>query len=197
MGPGRDIRGNGILILIALAGFAGILPVCSVAGCLFIFISKIFISKIIIAKVVIAEIVIANMVAAKRLAVIEAVLFSRGLARFIPAKIGRCHGAQLRNLCAEIRKDGLLLNLTFAQGEEVVGEGLFFVEANLASIGAHETFIEDAAGKLVEVFVLEGAQHAGADFGGVGDGIEGEAALLALFAKFFSERSQGRLRRTV
>ena len=87
--------------------------------------------------------------------------------------------------------------MTFAQGEEVVGESLFFVEANLAGVGADETFIEDAAGKLVEVFVLEGAQHAGADFGGVGDGIEGEAALLALFAKFFSKGSQGWLRRAV
>jgi len=44
-------------------------------------------------------------------------------------------------------------------------------------------------GSLVEVFLFEGAQHAGADLGGVGDGFEREAALLALLAKFFSERS--------
>jgi hypothetical protein len=90
----------------------------------------------------------------------------------------------------------LLLNLTLAQGSEIVGQGFFFVQSDLAGIGAHEAFVEDAAGKLIEVFVFECAQHAGADFSGVGDGIEREVTLLALFAKFFSERSQGQLRRT-
>jgi hypothetical protein len=98
--------------------------------------------------------------------------------------------------CAEIRKNGLLLNLAFAQGGEIVGDGFLFVEADLAGIGAYETLIEDAAGKLVEVFVFEGAQHARADLGGIGDGVERDAALLALFAKFISKRSQGWLRRT-
>ena len=177
-------------MLMALAGLARILPVCIVAGTLFNFISKIVITKIVVAKIFVS-----NIVAAKGMAALEAVLFARGLKRFISAKIGGHHGPRLRSLRAEIGKDGLLLHLTFAQGEEVVGESLFFVEANLASVGAHETFIEDAAGKLVEVFVLEGAQHAGTDFGGVGDGIEGEAALLALFAKFFSKGSQGWLQR--
>src|SRR5579863_934401 len=57
-------------------------------------------------------------------------------------------------------------------------------------VGADESFIEDAAGKLVEVFFFEGAEHAGADFCGVGNGIEFDAALFALFAKFFPERAQ-------
>jgi hypothetical protein len=96
---------------------------------------------------------------------------------------------------AEIGEDGLLLNLTLAQRGEIVGHGFFFVEPYLARVGADEPFIEDAAGKLVEVFLFQGAQHASADLGGVGDGVESDAALLALFAKFFSERSQGQLRR--
>ncbi len=89
----------------------------------------------------------------------------------------------------------MLLNLTLAQGSEIVGDSFLFVETDLAGVGAHETFVEDAAGELVEVFVLEGAEHAGADFGGVGDGIERYAALLALLAKFVSKCSQGWLRR--
>lgn len=96
---------------------------------------------------------------------------------------------------AEIGENGLLLHLALAQRDEVVGDGFFFVEADLAGVGAHEALIEDATGKLVEVFVLESAQHAGADLGGAGDSLERNAALLALIAKFFSERSQGRLRR--
>jgi hypothetical protein len=43
------------------------------------------------------------------------------------------------------------------------------------------------------VFVFESAQHAGADFCGVRDGIELKTALLALFAKFFSEGSHVQL----
>jgi hypothetical protein len=48
----------------------------------------------------------------------------------------------------------LLLDLTFAQGGEVIGYGFFFVESDLAGEGADETFVEDAARKLVEVFIL-------------------------------------------
>jgi len=96
---------------------------------------------------------------------------------------------------AEIGQDGVGLNLTLAQGREVIGYGFLFVESDLAGVGAHETFVEYAAGKLVEVLVLEGAEHAGADFGRVGDSLERDATLFALLAKFFSERSHGWLRR--
>src|SRR5579863_6111480 len=81
-------------------------------------------------------------------------------------------------------------NLTAVQCGEIVGDGFLFVEADVAGVGADESFIEDAAGKLVEVFFFEGAEHAGADFCGVGNGIEFDAALFALFAKFFPERAQ-------
>jgi hypothetical protein len=97
---------------------------------------------------------------------------------------------------AEIRQDGLRLNLTLAQGGEIVGDGFFFVETDLAGVGAYETFVEYAAGELVEVLVLECAEHAGADFRCVGDGVERDVALFALLAKFFSERTHGWLRRT-
>src|SRR5271166_184138 len=98
-------------------------------------------------------------------------------------------------MIAEIRENGARLNLAFAQGGQIVGYRFLLVEPDVAGVGAYETFIENAAGKLVEVFLLEGAQHAGADFCAVGDGVEGNALLFALLAKFFSERTQGRLRR--
>jgi hypothetical protein len=87
------------------------------------------------------------------------------------------------------------LNLALAQGGEIIGDGFFFVEADLAGVGADKTLVEDAAGKLIKVFFFDGAEHAGADFGGVGDSVEGDAPLLALFAKFVSERTHGGLRR--
>ena len=89
----------------------------------------------------------------------------------------------------------IFARLILAYSGQVVGDGFFFVEPDLAGVGADKTFVENAAGKLVEVLVFEGAQHAGADFGGVGDGIESDALLLALLAKFFSECTQGWLRR--
>jgi hypothetical protein len=95
----------------------------------------------------------------------------------------------------KIGEDVLGLDLALAQCGEVVGNGFFLVETDLAGVGADETLIEDSAGKLVKVFVFQSTEHARADFCGIGDGVEREAALLALLAKFFSERSQGRLRR--
>jgi hypothetical protein len=87
------------------------------------------------------------------------------------------------------------LELVLAHCGEIVGYSFFLVESDLTGVGAHEAFVEDAAGKLVEVFLFEGAQHADADFCGVGDGIEPDTLPLALLTKFFSERTQGRLRR--
>jgi hypothetical protein len=104
---------------------------------------------------------------------------------------GRFGVAGLARRIAEVGKNGLLLNLTLAQGGQVVGDGFLFVEADLAGVGADETLVEYASRKLVKVFLFQGTQHARADFGGVGDGVERKSALFALFAKFFSERSQG------
>ena len=38
---------------------------------------------------------------------------------------------------AEIGQDGLLLNLAFAQGLQIIGDGFFFVESDLAGVGAN------------------------------------------------------------
>ena len=86
------------------------------------------------------------------------------------------------------------LKLVIAQSDQIVRYRFFFVEADLAGVSAFETLVEDAAGELVEVFVFESAQHAGINFGNFGDGLKRDAALLALFAKFFAERAHDRLR---
>ena len=95
----------------------------------------------------------------------------------------------------EIRQNLLRLHLTLAQSGEVVGDGLFLVQADLTGIGTDEAFVKHAAGKLVKVFLFQCAEHARADLRGVRDGVERESALFALLAKFFPEGSQGRLRR--
>jgi hypothetical protein len=96
-------------------------------------------------------------------------------------------GVARRLAIAEVGEQSLRLNLAFAEGSQIVSDGFVFVETNLAGVGADKTFVEDAAGELVEVFVLDGAEHAGADLGGGRDGLEREATQLALSAKFFSE----------
>jgi hypothetical protein len=57
----------------------------------------------------------------------------------------------------------------------------------MLGIGADESFVEDAAGKLVEVFFFDGAKHARADFGDVGNVIERDVFFLARFAEFVAE----------
>jgi len=104
----------------------------------------------------------------------------------------RSRGRGLRHISIGIGTG--LPGLISAQSREIVGYRFFLVKPDLAGVGADETFIEDAAGELVEVFVFEGAQHAGADFRGVGDGIEFDAAQLPLLAKFFSEGAHHWLR---
>ncbi len=91
---------------------------------------------------------------------------------------------------SKIRQNGLGLSLTFGQGGEIVRDRFFFVEADLAGVGADEAFIKNAARKLVEVLVFERLQHAGADFRRVGDGLQRDAAQFALLAQFFPEGSQ-------
>ena len=146
-----------------------------------IFIAAIFIATILVATTLFAAVFPALVdVAVAVIGIVGAKVETR-------EGLGRGDGGWLTGWSAEIRQNGLLLDLALAQGGEIVGYGFFFVEADLAGVGADKSFIEDAAGELVEVFVFEGAQHAGADFRGVGDGVELKPALLALFAKFFSE----------
>ena len=47
-------------------------------------------------------------------------------------------------------------------GGHEIGDGLVFVDAQMAGVGADKPFVEDAAGKLVEVFFLEGDEESGA-----------------------------------
>jgi len=79
------------------------------------------------------------------------------------------------------------VDLRLAEASEVVGDGFFGVEAEMLGIGADESFVENAAGQLVEVFLFDGAKHARADFGDVGNVIEREFFLLARLAEFVSE----------
>jgi len=69
--------------------------------------------------------------------------------------IGWRNGTRLDPRSPEIRKNFLGLNLTLAQCGKIVSYGFFLVKADLAGVGAHETFIEDSAGKLVKVFVFK------------------------------------------
>jgi len=85
----------------------------------------------------------------------------------------------------------LRIDLGLAKGRQVIGDGLFGVETEVLGIGADEAFIEDAARKIVEMFFLDGAQHAGADLGDVGNVVEREFFLLAGLAKLFSEFAHG------
>ena len=61
------------------------------------------------------------------------------------------------------------------------------VKAEVVSVGANESFIKDAAGKLVEVLVLEGVQQTGADFGGLRDLLETDTPLFALLLQSGTE----------
>jgi hypothetical protein len=104
-------------------------------------------------------------------------------------------GCRFGSDAAEIREDGLRLNLVLAQRGEIIGYSFFFIESDLPRIGADKALAENAARKLVEVFVLDGTQHTRADFRDGGNCVERDATLLALFAQFFSERFHGELRR--
>src|SRR5215831_4203586 len=57
----------------------------------------------------------------------------------------------------------------------------------MLGVGANESFIEDAAGELIEVFFFDGLQHARADFCDIRDVIERKFFGLARLAEFCSE----------
>ena len=79
------------------------------------------------------------------------------------------------------------VDLRLAQAGEIVGNGFFVVESEMLRVGANESFIEHAAGELIEVFFFDGLEHAGADLGDVGNVIEREFFFLARLAEFISE----------
>ena len=83
--------------------------------------------------------------------------------------------------------DFMRVDLRLAQSDEVVVDGFFGVVAEMLGVGADESFIEDAAGKLLEVVFFDSLQHAGADLGDVGNVVERDAFSLARQAKFFAK----------
>ena len=76
---------------------------------------------------------------------------------------------------------------------QVVGNGLIFVEANAAGVGADEALVEDASGQLVELILFQRLQHAGPDLGGGGNLLQCDFALLALQFQFFAKGRQPNL----
>ena len=82
------------------------------------------------------------------------------------------------------------IDLSLAQAGQVIGDGVFVVEAEVFGVGANEAFVEDAAGELVEVFVFDSLKHPRTDLGDVGNVIERDMFLLAFFAEFISECAQ-------
>jgi hypothetical protein len=99
--------------------------------------------------------------------------------------------ALLRDGAGRRVPDFVGVDLGLAQAGEIVGDGLFVVETEVLGVSANESFIEDAAGQLVEVFFFDGLQHARADFGDVGNVIERDAFGLACFAEFVAELAHG------
>ncbi len=80
---------------------------------------------------------------------------------------------------------GLLL---FAPGSHhEVGHRLVFVDAQIMGVSADKAFVEDAAGKLVELFLFQGLQAAAGDLGGLGDFLQRDAAHLTLALQAFAE----------
>ena len=77
----------------------------------------------------------------------------------------------------------------FADCIEIVGDGRLLVDPEIASVGADKTLIEDAAGKLLEVFVFESLQHAGANLRSERDVLECDALF---FPFLFEPRAKGR-----
>ena len=65
-------------------------------------------------------------------------------------------------------------------GRHEVGNGLVFVHAQMAGVGANKAFVEDAAGKLIEAVFLNGGEETGADLGGHSNVVQRDLALFPL-----------------
>ena len=77
-----------------------------------------------------------------------------------------------------------------AGSQQVFGNGLIFVQANAAGIGADKALVEDASRQLVELIFFQGPQHARPDLGGVGNLLQCDLALFALLFQFFAKGRQ-------
>ena len=106
-------------------------------------------------------------------------------ARFVGVKLASRGSAG--GIGADGLPDFLSADLRLAEADKIVGNGLVGIEAEMLGIGADESFIENTAGKLIEVFFFDGLEHARADLGDVGDVIEGEVFFLPRLAEFGAE----------
>ena len=61
-------------------------------------------------------------------------------------------------------------------GSDVIGHGLFLIDAEELGVGANESFVEDAAGEEIEFLILERFEHPCADFGGSRNLVERDTA---------------------
>jgi hypothetical protein len=84
----------------------------------------------------------------------------------------------------------LRVDLGLAESK-IIGDRFVIVQAEVLGVGANESFIEDAAGKQIEVLLLDSLQHARADFGGLGNFFERDVLGLARFAEFVAELAHG------
>src|SRR5579885_1419480 len=81
----------------------------------------------------------------------------------------------------------LCFNLRLPHLVEIFVDGFFGIETELLGVGANESFVENAAGELIEVLFLDGAKHARSDLDDVGDVVERKLFALACLAKFVPE----------
>ena len=77
----------------------------------------------------------------------------------------------------------------FGAGRVILAEERFFIEAQIARDGAHETVPENAAGQLAPIFILEGFDESRADARGLGEFVHRNFAQLALALQAFTEIS--------
>ena len=79
----------------------------------------------------------------------------------------------------------------FSAGEIVFAEQRFFIQAQVARDGAHESMAKNAAGQLVPIFIFESVDEAGADARGFDELLDRDFAHFALAFQAFTEISPG------
>ena len=110
----------------------------------------------------------------------------------------RCMGFRSVTASSGSRRlpDLLRIDLRLAESSQIVANRLLCVQSEMLGVSADESFVKDATGKVVEVFLFDSAKHARADLGDIGNIVQREFFLLARVAKFVAEISQVALRAT-